>query len=123
MKALSALVLISSLLGIPALADMQQIPSPSGNYCFDEINDYMSRKFSLQPSDLILNLDAHSDSWSINVTTTMCSGAFEFDGTADPEIKADCMNVQYGSQTYFVNRVFAEGDCLRYLPQQDFLHP
>lgn len=95
-----------------------KIPSASGDYCFDEVYEYLNRKFDLQPNDVRIKRLGNFN-WSIYVWTRLCHAPFEFTGRVSQPY--ECTVTQYGSRTYFVRHVHTTGDCLPYLPEMEHL--
>lgn len=115
------LTAISLALSFNASAGMfDKVPSPSGDYCNDEIHEFMSQRFGLPSSEIKIRRFCGNNWMNFYVWTPMCAGEFVFDALEVASI--DCTNPQYGKRVYFLNRVHASGDCVKYLPNEERLH-
>ena len=99
----------------------QPLPAKDGNYCIDDIYQYIEQKF--QASNQIKETKRISASagatWYYYVKVGFCSGYLVMDmGSKDSSI---CTNPQYGERIQTIERVYATGDCEQYLPEDDYL--
>lgn len=112
--------LLFALFVINAHASGRALPARNNNYCMEDIYRYFEQKF--QSADHVAKLTKigaiSGSTWYFYVSVDFCSGNFVMDmNDGDPSI---CTNPQYGRYTQTVDRVYATGDCRRYLPNDDF---
>lgn len=114
---LAALSLVSVIGASQAQASWERIPSKSGSFCKDDINDFFEARF---PGEKITSMDKFGSGrgWAIWARTTVCSGylVFDFNGIEGYE----CTMPQYGSRTVWLRRVWGYGGCSSVMPHDEY---
>lgn len=101
-----------------AMAFPEHIPSPHGNYCEDDVVDFINHRFG--PNVEIKKVfkegvDFDFRYWAI---TNMCDGYFAFEMARIPAW--DCRTAQYGSRTKMIRMVWALGECKNLMPKTEY---
>lgn len=95
-----------------------RVPSKTGNYCKDEVYEFMERRF---PEVKVLSLEKVGGGiqWEMWMRTSACPHGylvFAFNGIEG----FNCTMGQYGSRTYFLRQVWAYGSCESLLPHPEY---
>lgn len=118
----SALALLCSFVifsGSTASAGLfDKVPTKSGNYCKDEVTEYMAKNFRGAKVTEV-NKSGGGLEWAMWVVTDACPNGnlvFEFRGIEG----YNCTMAQYGSRTRFLRYVWSTGECESILKGTDY---
>jgi len=120
----STLALVGSLVilfgsGANANAGIfDRVPSKTGNYCKDEVYEFMERRF---PEAKVTSLEkiGGGTQWEMWMRTSACPDGylvFVFNGIEG----FNCTMGQYWRRTYFMRQVWAYGSCESVLPSPEY---
>lgn len=95
-----------------------KIPTESGNYCKDEANEWIVKRFGAENKAQSMTKAGSGRDWQFWAKVPVCDGAIvlDFAGTEGFE----CTNAQYGSRTRYLRQIWGYGDCERVLPRPEF---
>lgn len=113
-------LMLAAMMLVSLKASAQPIPAKDGNYCMEDLLQYIQQKFhSIDGIDHIVKISASSgDNWYYYITMKFCAGNIVLDMNAVPG--GDCTNPQYGAHTQFLSRVYATYGCQKYIPEDEF---
>ncbi|MCB0367821.1 MAG: hypothetical protein H6624_01460 [Bdellovibrionaceae bacterium] len=118
MKRLSIALFVATF-GLSAFA-VDYIPSKTGDYCKDQIVDYMQTKFGadVQLSEWGRMKHAAQGDFTYWVTSNKCTASFYF---RVPVNELACELAHYWYVPKYVHSVYTEGDCLSLLPEEVYI--
>ena len=90
------------------------IPSRHGDYCRDEIYDYVARRFGPRAKVGQIIKSDQEKRWSIWAKMSFCSGFLVFEYFPG-DYWSTCQQGRYGSVNPRLMEVWGDGDCLRYV--------
>lgn len=114
---LSVLVFLG-LSVVEVQAGMRKIPSETGNHCVDQAFGHLRHLFG---EDIKMKKALTDGCSTCNnydwIKTNICSGYFvsSYNGTAS------CSSAHYGFVPLYVKRIWAYGDCKKFLPRDSYL--
>lgn len=112
---LAACLILGSVSASAGIFD--RVPSPTGNYCKDEVVEFFEARFPGAQMKKLFTAGS-GRTWEFWMETNLCQGYFVYDFSGFD--KGECSNVQYGSRSRFMQRVWAYGECRDLMPRDEY---